>query len=57
LHREHELGPKQAWRHIVYLGVYSLDQAFGDIRKRFPAAGENARELPQAGRSAFAASR
>lgn len=55
LHREHKLGAKQAWRHIVYLGVYSVDQAFGDVRKRFPADGENARELPQAGRSALAA--
>lgn len=52
------LRDKQAWRHVVYCGVYSLDGAFTDVRRRFPARGEQEQELaerPQAGSSALVA--
>lgn len=45
-----------AWQHHVYLGVYSLDDAFADLRAVLPdAGGEEEWELPRAGDSALAA--
>ena len=40
--REEWLGDKQAWQHVVYCGVYSLDQAFGPI----PGPGGTPRRAP-----------
>ncbi|HTC58843.1 MAG TPA: AAA domain-containing protein [Solirubrobacteraceae bacterium] len=49
------LGEKQAWRHLVFLGVYSLDRAFGDVRRAYPADEQMPAERPRAGESALAA--
>ena len=49
------LGEKQAWRHLVFLGVYSLDRAFGDVRRAYPADEQMSGERPRAGESALAA--
>lgn len=49
------LGDKRAWRHLVFLGVYSLDRAFGDVRRAHPADEQMPGERPRAGESALAA--
>ena len=49
------LGDKQAWRHLVFLGVYSLDRAFGDVRRAHPSDEQMPGERPRAGESALAA--
>ncbi len=49
------LGDKQAWQHVVYCGVYSLDQAFENLRAQYPAQEELPDERPKAGESAIAA--
>jgi hypothetical protein len=49
------LGDKQAWRHLVFLGVYSLDRAFGDVRRAYPGEDAMADERPRAGESALGA--
>ena len=53
--RELWLGDKQAWRHLVFLGVYSLDRAFGDVRRAYPSEEGVLDEWPRAGESALAA--
>lgn len=53
--RELWLGEKQAWRHLVFLGVYSLDRAFGDVRRAYPGDEGMPDERPRAGESALAA--
>jgi hypothetical protein len=53
--RELWLGEKQAWRHLVFLGVYSLDRAFGDVRRAYPGDEQMQDERPRAGESALAA--
>ncbi len=49
------LGEKQTWRHLVFLGVYSLDRAFGDVRRAYPADEQMPSERQRAGESALAA--
>lgn len=45
-----------AWQHHVYVGVYSLDRAFAELRAVLSdAGGEEEWELPRAGDSALAA--
>jgi len=45
-----------AWQHHVYLGVYSLDEAFADLREALSdRGGDEDGELPWAGHSALAA--
>ena len=53
--RELWLGEKQAWRHLVFLGVHSLDRAFEDVRRVYPADEQMPDERPRAGESALCA--
>lgn len=56
---EHELAgrtlrPNQAWRHVVYLGIYRLEETFEALRRVFEPDEESYDERP-AGESAVAA--
>lgn len=56
---DHELAnrslrPTQAWRHVVYLGIYRLDEAFEALSRVFEPDEESYDERP-AGESAIAA--
>jgi AAA domain len=44
-----------AWQHHVYVGVYSLDGAFAELRAALAGGEEEEGELPRAGDSALAA--
>ena len=48
------LRPNQAWRHVVYLGVYGLAQTYDVLRRVFEPDGASYEERPQ-GTSALAA--
>jgi AAA domain len=52
--RDEWIGDKQAWQHVVYCGVYSLQGAYDEIRERFPSEGDVYDEGPPAGYSALA---
>src|ERR1700733_3415805 len=52
--RDKKPGPEQAWQHVVYCGIYSMGDAYADLRDSYPGEEVVVDEGPQPGDSAVA---